>query len=228
MNCFHQTRKFVMAEYNVTEAEATTIITQGVDFAVTQVVDGNWGVHAVVPKQIFVEFVPNDDTSTSKATGTRKLIGNADITLSLENVHWGYFSKTLTPVLTVESGSEVIVEMATHHACDDWDKMIKGDVGMEDIYTWNNETIGEGFRGATGCGDGIHILTGPIFIEGGEPGDILKVDIMDLVPRVNPDGKTYGSNAAAWWGFQARINKVNGEAFFAGSLQAHPMRMTKL
>jgi acetamidase/formamidase len=142
--------------------------------------------------------------------------------LSAVNVHWGYFSKTLTPVLTVESGAEVVVEMATHHACDDWDKMIKGDVGMEDIYTWNNETIGEGFRGATGGGDGVHILTGPIFVEGAEPGEILKVEIMDLVPRVHPDGKTYGSNAAAWWGFQARVNKVNGEAFFAGSFTGTP------
>jgi hypothetical protein len=27
-----------------------------------------------------------------------------------------------------------------------------------------------------------------------------QVDILDLVPRKNPStGKTYGSNAAAWW-----------------------------
>lgn len=41
------------AEYNLTEAEAWTIITQGVNFGITQVVDGNWGVHAVIPKAIF-------------------------------------------------------------------------------------------------------------------------------------------------------------------------------
>ena len=52
-NCFTQTRKFVIAEYNLTEAEAWTIITQGVNFGITQVVDGNWGVHAVIPKAIF-------------------------------------------------------------------------------------------------------------------------------------------------------------------------------
>ena len=33
-------------------------------------------------------------------------------------------------MLTVESGDEIVVEMATHHACDDYDKMIKGDEGM--------------------------------------------------------------------------------------------------
>jgi hypothetical protein len=75
-------------------------------------------------------------------------------------VHWGYFSKMESPVLTVESGDEVIVEMATHHACDDYDKMIRGDPGMEDIYLWNDKgTINEPFRGATGSGDGVHILT---------------------------------------------------------------------
>ena len=52
-NAFSQTVKFLMAEYGLTEAEAWTIITQGVDFGITQVVDGNWGVHAVVPKAIF-------------------------------------------------------------------------------------------------------------------------------------------------------------------------------
>jgi acetamidase/formamidase len=53
-NAYTQTRKFVMAEYGLTEAEVTTIITNGVDFAMTQLVDGNWGVHSVIPKSIFV------------------------------------------------------------------------------------------------------------------------------------------------------------------------------
>ena len=26
--------------------------------------------------------------------------------------------------------------MATHHACDDWDKMVKGDPGMELLLVW--------------------------------------------------------------------------------------------
>merc|ERR1739846_101635 len=52
-NCYTQTRKFVMARWGLSEIEATTVITQGIDFAMTQLVDGNWGVHAVVPKAIF-------------------------------------------------------------------------------------------------------------------------------------------------------------------------------
>jgi len=52
-NAYTQTRKFLMTLYALNQAEADTIITQGVDFGITQLVDGNWGVHAVVPKSIF-------------------------------------------------------------------------------------------------------------------------------------------------------------------------------
>ena len=59
-------------------------------------------------------------------------------------------------------------------------------------------------RGA-GEGLGVHILTGPVYIGGAEPGDIVEVRILDLRPRpsANPDhpGKAFGSNAAAWWGY---------------------------
>jgi acetamidase/formamidase len=139
------------------------------------------------------------------------------ISLSNDTVQWGYFSKLVPPVITIESGETVTVEMATHHACDDWDKMIKGDAGMESIYTWDENGKGEDYRGASGGGDGVHILTGPIYVNGAMPGDLLQVEILDLYPRLNADGKSFGSNAAAWWGFQARVNKVDGDAFYSGS-----------
>jgi acetamidase/formamidase len=219
-NTFTQTRKFLMAEYGLTEAEVWTIVTQGVDFGMTQAVDGNWGVHALVPKAIFIPFT--EETPPISTFSNRKLQGDVTLPLSAANVHWGYFSKTLDPVLTVASGTEVVVEMATHHACDDWDKMIMGDAAMEEIYTWTGDIVGEEFRGASGGGDGVHILTGPIFVEDAEPGDILKVEILDLQPRPNQDGKTFGSNAAAWWGFQARVNKADNTPFYAGSFSDTP------
>jgi acetamidase/formamidase len=55
--------------------------------------------------------------------------------------------------------------------------MIKGDAGMESIYTWDGEGKHKAFRGATGKGDGVHVLTGPIFVAGAEPGDVLKVRV---------------------------------------------------
>ena len=61
-----------------------------------------------------------------------------------------------------------------HHACDDYDKMVLGDSGMESVFEWSSSKKGEERRGATGGGDGVHVMTGPIFVEGAEPGDILR------------------------------------------------------
>jgi hypothetical protein len=69
-NCFTQTRKFLIAEYNLTEAESWTIITEGVNFGITQVVDGNWGVHAVIPKAIFDQADPIMCTGTAASSPT--------------------------------------------------------------------------------------------------------------------------------------------------------------
>lgn len=48
-------------------------------------------------------------------------------------------SSGLTPAVAVSSGDTITVEMITHHAGDDYDKMIRGDPGMEDIYHWGPE-----------------------------------------------------------------------------------------
>lgn len=50
-------------------------------------------------------------------------------------------------------------------------------------------------RGKSGSGDGVHVMTGPVYVCGSEPGDVLQIDILDLKPRANPStGKTYGTH----------------------------------
>jgi hypothetical protein len=41
------------------------------------------------------------------------------LALHKDTVHWGYFSKNEKPVITIDSGEKITVEMATHHACDE-------------------------------------------------------------------------------------------------------------
>ena len=53
--------------------------------------------------------------------------------------------------------------------------MIRGDPGIEDIYKWTEDGQNTPMRGKTGTGDGVHILTGPIYVCGAEPGDVLQV-----------------------------------------------------
>ena len=52
-DAFRKMRRFLMTAKNLTEDEAISLMSIAVDFGVTQVVDGNWGVHAIVRKSIF-------------------------------------------------------------------------------------------------------------------------------------------------------------------------------
>jgi acetamidase/formamidase len=146
----------------------------------------------------------------------RSTISHYRVPATDQTVHWGYFSQNLPALVTVESGDVVTLETVTHHAYDDYERMIKGDPGVERIYYWDQTRKGVHRRGAgpldaslfgrgAGEGLGVHICTGPVAIQGAEPGDILAVRLLDVQPRpcANPiyQGKSFGSNAAAWWGF---------------------------
>ncbi|MGU3537333.1 acetamidase/formamidase family protein [Methylobacterium sp. A54F] len=54
-DAFRKMRQFLMHAKGLTEDEAISLMSVAVDFGITQVVDGNWGVHAVVKKSIFAE-----------------------------------------------------------------------------------------------------------------------------------------------------------------------------
>jgi len=133
-----------------------------------------------------------------------------------DTVHWGYLSRSIPPKLCVGPDATITIETLTQHAFDDYDRMIKGDPGAESVFEWRADYKAVNRRGAgplnasifgrgAGEGFGVHICTGPIYVAGAEPGDILEVQLLDLQPRpcANPafEGKAFGSNAAAWWGF---------------------------
>ena len=52
-DAFRKARRFLMTAHGLSEDEAISLLSVAVDFGVTQVVDGNWGVHATIPKTIF-------------------------------------------------------------------------------------------------------------------------------------------------------------------------------
>ena len=138
------------------------------------------------------------------------------IAVSAETVHWGYFSRALAPVARVRSGDRVTIETLTQHATDDVERMIKGDPGAESVFRWDADGKAVERRGAgpmdasiygrgAGEGFGVHVCTGPVFVEGAEPGDLLEVRVIDIRqrPSGNPEflGRSFGSNAATWWGY---------------------------
>jgi acetamidase/formamidase/AraC-like DNA-binding protein len=132
------------------------------------------------------------------------------------NVHWGYFSRSLRPVLEIRSGDSIEVETLTQHASDDPELMIRGDGAAEEVFLWTKEKKGVDRRGAgpldasifgrgAGEGFGVHICTGPIAVKDAEPGDVIEVRIDDITPRPSRspgyEGRCFGSNVAAWWGY---------------------------
>jgi acetamidase/formamidase/AraC-like DNA-binding protein len=138
------------------------------------------------------------------------------IPLNARTMHWGYFSKSLPPILTVRSGDIVTIETLTQHATDDWARMVAGDAAAEHAMAWTRDCKTIDRRGAgpmdasvygrgAGEGFGVHICTGPVAVEGAAPGDILEIEILDIVPRPSqaPDfaGRSFGSNGAVWWGY---------------------------
>ncbi len=132
------------------------------------------------------------------------------------NVHWGYFSRSLRPVLELSSGDSVEVETLTQHASDAPDLMIRGNSAAEDVFFWTKDRKAVDRRGSgpldasifgrgAGEGFGVHICTGPIFVKDAEPGDVIEVRIDDIFPRPSAspgyEGRYFGSTVAAWWGY---------------------------
>lgn len=52
-DAFRKMRRFLMNIKGLSEDEAVALMSAAVDFGVTQVVDGNWGVHAILSKHLF-------------------------------------------------------------------------------------------------------------------------------------------------------------------------------
>jgi acetamidase/formamidase len=54
-DAFRKMRRFLMATRGLSEDEAISLMSVAVDFGVTQVVNGNWGVHTIVRKELFAD-----------------------------------------------------------------------------------------------------------------------------------------------------------------------------
>ncbi|CAA0128672.1 Uncharacterised protein [Starkeya nomas] len=83
-----------------------------------------------------------------------------------ENMVWGYFDANVSPVLTVDSGD--IVTLSSFPA--GGIETLPTDRAIPDDYQHALLTMQQG--------PGPHFVTGPVFVNGAEPGDVLQVDIL--------------------------------------------------
>jgi len=94
-----------------------------------------------------------------------------DLRLLPGNVHWGYYDAALKPVLRVASGDTIRVETMIARGLQ---RLRAAGVAEDEI----PEVMKVVERTVTERGPGAHPMTGPIWVEGAEPGDTLEIKIV--------------------------------------------------
>ena len=96
-----------------------------------------------------------------------------DVLLTPEHVHWGYYDARVAPVIHVASGDRVRVET-----------MVAGGLQRLRQAGASEAEIPESLKlveqRVTERGPGAHPLTGPIYVDGAEPGDTLEIRILSI------------------------------------------------
>ena len=109
---------------------------------------------------------------------------------TLDTIKWGYLpNATDAPLLTVPSGATVVFDTLSHEG-------LLEDQGRDPLKYFASHGVPahmvlKDAIAITGSAtphdfskDGPHIITGPVAVDGAEPGDVLKVDILAVQPRV--------------------------------------------
>ena len=110
-----------------------------------------------------------------------------DVTLGStpDTVVWGYISSRTPPVLRIKSGTTVRIDTMSHQGlltnADPVTYFGRAGIKPEEVLQDAKDIYAKVPRGK---GLGVHVLTGPIYIEGAEPGDALEVRVLDLEFRV--------------------------------------------
>jgi acetamidase/formamidase len=109
-----------------------------------------------------------------------------------DQVTWGYVPQlTASPVLRMKSGETVTVDTVSHEG-------ILEDQGRDPVAYFKSHGVpaGQVLKDAAAIAaeydrttrnfdvDGPHVVTGPIYVQGASPGDVLKIEMLSFMPRV--------------------------------------------
>jgi acetamidase/formamidase len=132
---------------------------------------------------------------------------------SPSTVAWGYYWSEAKPVLRIKSGDTVEIQtLGTFNPT----SLARAGVKPEDIQQEMKDIYEQVKREDRGPGG--HILTGPIFIEGAEPGDVLEVQIQKIDLSV-----PYATN-----GFSPQRGVLPSTDFQAGRSKLIPLDRTRM
>lgn len=90
-----------------------------------------------------------------------------------DTVAWGYLDARRRHVLEIDSGDEVVIDTISGEP---WDLPEDDSLVLPD-----HKAVLDAQRKESG--EGVHHLTGPVYVRGAEPGDVLQIDIIEVTPR---------------------------------------------
>ncbi len=107
-----------------------------------------------------------------------------------QSIKWGYLPNANDkPLLSVPSGATVVFDTLSHEGLlEDQgrdalayfrSKGVSARMVLQDAVAITRSPLPHDF-----AKDGPHIITGPVAVDGAEPGDVLKVEVLAVVPRV--------------------------------------------
>jgi acetamidase/formamidase len=124
---------------------------------------------AAAPAQVPFAPASTPEQEKLRVLGAKRYPGTVHVLpATIETTQWGWFNNAQPPVLHVNSGDTVLFETMMHSH----NQVVPG-ATIEQIKKLRTDYPGRG----------PHTLTGPVYIEGAEPGDVLKVRINKIVPR---------------------------------------------
>ena len=126
-----------------------------------------------------------------------------------ETVSWGWYPLDKEPVVRIRSGQTVRIDTLTHAGATQSQEPVAylsamdvpREEMLQDMLDFWASREGRPREGRSG-----HVITGPVYIEGAEPGDMLEVQILDVETRVpwgiNNTSSRGGVFSTSYPGFQ--------------------------
>lgn len=112
------------------------------------------------------------------------------VAATLEHVRWGWLpNAAVEPVTAVDDGDAVTIDTVSHEG-------LMEDQGRDPVACFGRHgvaardvlldarAIAEGDVAHTYRVDGPHVVTGPVAVRGASPGDVLRVDVLEVLHRV--------------------------------------------
>ena len=153
---------------------------------------------------------PGSDAVPAESGPPAPLAADYFVPSSPDNVSWGWFPTDKEPVLRVRPGETVRMDTLTHSgAVQDEEPVawltalgVSEDEIHQDVLDFWASRAGRPREGRSG-----HVITGPVYIEGAEPGDMLEIEILAVETRapwgVNNTSARGGVFSEGYPGFHA-------------------------